>query len=233
VLSSTAPFYLTNLLEYYTGIFVYSVGVMSGTTAQFIVIFLNIAAFYYGGGVFDWKVSETWTFMPGILADGFVFRDYVMVIVTYCGVFYSMVLLWKLYMQIEGLKNYAKLTMNVIQNFGIYLMMYMFNDKIKFIHDNVGLAYFSILLLFSLISTKLIVCLMAKMEFNIINFEYLVFVPYFYLQSQYDGTPESEQTLKLVFYATLFTILGLFLRLVHCCIDQITEYLGIHCFTIN
>ena len=231
--SSIAPFYFTNLLEYYTGVFEYSIGIMNATTAQFLMIILNLLAFFYGGNVYSWEVSETWTFLPGFLAKGFTLGDYVIILVTSCGAIYSFILIWKLYLKVEGFKNYVMVTLNVVQHFALYGMMYLFDGKIQFIHENIGIAYLSILLIYSIITTKLIICLMAKMDFNIFDAEYLVFVPYFYLQSLYDGTEESKNTLRLVFYATFATIIVLYLRLVHCCISQLTDYLEISCFTIK
>jgi len=78
--------------------------------------------------------------------------------------------------------------------------LYLFNDDIKFLHDYAALAYISVILLASLITTKMIVCTMAKMDFAVLYLEFLLFVSFFYLQSQYDGIKESENTLKLTFF---------------------------------
>jgi hypothetical protein len=167
------------------------------------------------------------------MTDGFIFRDYGMVVVAYVGVIYSVVLIIKLYLGIQGFGTYVKVTLQMVQHLLCYVLMYMFDDRVPFIHNWAGLAYTSILLLYSLITTKLIVCTMSKMHYSFLHVEYLVFLPFFYIQSQYDGTVESEQTIKWAFIATFFAILGLYARFVQSCIGQLTEFLNISCFTID
>ena len=42
IYSSIGPFFIFNLIEYYTGVFLYSVGVIDGTTGQLLLVFFNI-----------------------------------------------------------------------------------------------------------------------------------------------------------------------------------------------
>ena len=231
--AAIAPFFFTNLLEHYSGVFVYSVGYLDGTTAQVMLILFNLLPGFLGNGFYDYKASEYLKFLPGIMTEGFVFRDYCLVIAAYMGVIYSVILIFKLFKWAESFGTYVQITLQIIQHLLCYVLMYMFNDKIPFIHNWTGFAYMSILLLYCLITTKLIVCIMSKMYFSFLHWEYLVFLPFFYIQSQYDGTVQSEETIKWAFIATFVAMFLLYARFVQSCIGQLTEYLNVSCFTID
>jgi len=70
--SSMNTFYVFNMVEYYTSIFLYTVGVIDGTSAQFIIILLNTIAFIYGGPVFNIILSQTLTFIPDVIPRDFL-----------------------------------------------------------------------------------------------------------------------------------------------------------------
>mmetsp|Transcript_11466 Transcript_11466/g.10128 ORF Transcript_11466/g.10128 Transcript_11466/m.10128 type:complete len:207 (+) Transcript_11466:318-938(+) len=198
-----------------------------------MLITFNLLPVFFGSGFYSQKVSDTWTFMPDILAQNYYFRDYAMIVVVYVGVIYSGVLIYKLYKGIEGLKTRVIVTLQLVQHFGCYFLMYSFDDKVPFVHEHAALAYISVLFLYAIITTKMIVCYMAKMEYSFIHLEYLVFVPYFYIQSQYDGSTESEALIKQAFCVTFAVIFLLYFRFVQCCISQLTNYLGIYCFVLG
>ena len=231
--SFACNYYFQNLIESYTGFYDYNFGILSGTTKQFMVVTFNLIAFFFGGDVYQWEVSETWTFLPEILTNGFKFRDYIFIAVVYVGILFSIMLLWRLNQEIKGFKNYAIVFIKLGQVYGVFILMYIFNGEIKFVREHIALLYISLVFLISLMTSKLVVCLMTKMELSLINLEFLIFVPYFYFQSKFDGTAESEEILKCVFYATLFAMIAVWFKFAHCCIFQFREYLGIYCFTIT
>mmetsp|Transcript_27455 Transcript_27455/g.31607 ORF Transcript_27455/g.31607 Transcript_27455/m.31607 type:complete len:82 (+) Transcript_27455:716-961(+) len=74
---------------------------------------------------------------------------------------------------------------------------------------------------------------MSKMKMSWIHWEYVCFLIYFYFQSKYDGSEESETNLKYAFFATFALLTLLYTRLFQSCISQITNYLGIYCFSIE
>ena len=74
---------------------------------------------------------------------------------------------------------------------------------------------------------------MAKMRYSFIHLEYLIFGVYFYYQSKYDGSLESEHNLKLAFWGVFFLVFLLYFRFVQGCISQITNHLDIYCFKIG
>mmetsp|Transcript_2464 Transcript_2464/g.2116 ORF Transcript_2464/g.2116 Transcript_2464/m.2116 type:complete len:194 (+) Transcript_2464:230-811(+) len=168
-----------------------------------------------------------------MLSHEIFYRGLSLLLVVYLGVMFSLILVYKVYQEVTEFQTRIVITLQLIQHFVLYIFLYLFNDDIKFLHDYAALAYISVILLASLITTKMIVCTMAKMNFAIIHLEFLLFVPFFYLQSQYDGTKESEDTLKLIFFITLGVITALYFKFVHCCISQLTDFLGIYCFTLG
>ena len=117
--------------------------------------------------------------------------------------------------------------------FGVFALMTMFDSKIKVVSDNAGLVYISTILLYAIITTKLIVCLMAKMTFSFVHPEYLVFGLYFYFQCTYQPTAECDNYLFYSLLTVLFVLSFLYYRLVSVCIEQIADNLGIYCFSIQ
>jgi hypothetical protein len=156
-----------------------------------------------------------------------------MVVVVYVGVIYSVCLLYKLYKQINGFKTYVIVTLQLVQHYLCYVLIYNYDTSIPFIKSNTGYAYISILFLYCIVTTKVIICYMAKMTYSFVHLEYLIFVPLFYIQSMYDGSDQSEQNLKIAFWATFIVIFAVYLRFVQVVIKEITDYLGIYFITIG
>ena len=88
------PFYLTNLLELYSGVFEYNIGNVDGTAGQILLIIFNFTSAFVGGHVYDLKLSETLTFLPSFITRDFVYRDCVMVLIAYSGLIYVAILIW-------------------------------------------------------------------------------------------------------------------------------------------
>ncbi|CAI2371000.1 unnamed protein product [Moneuplotes crassus] len=231
--STMVPFYFLNLIEYNTGVFYYSVGIMDGTSAQFMLMFFNILSFTCGADIYQRKISDLLPFMPNFLSDGYLLKHYVMVILIYVGVGFSITMIIKLLNSAKGVQTKMFAFLQIIQHLGIYGLMYLYDADILFVRDHAGIAYISVICMFVLLTCKLIVCLMSKMEYNVIHFEFLIFAPYFYIQSQYDATPESESALKIAFYATFVVMLLITFRFIQTSIGQLTKYLEIHCFKIG
>ena len=232
--ATTSPFYLTNLLEYYSGVYEYNIAHVDGTTGQWLLIMCNLFPFIYGNNFYDRPVGEILFFLPNILTDGFICRDYAMIILAYVGVIYSIVLIVYLLKSASGIKNIFIVSMQMLQMFGVFFIMAAFDETIPFINENAGWVYVEITLLYSIITTKLIVCLMSKMYYSFIHFEYLVFGIYFYFQYNYQpNSAEHDMQIKYAFWVTFAIYLFLYLRLVQTCINQIAENLGIYCFSLQ
>ena len=233
IFAATSPFYLTNLLEYYSGVYEYNVGNVDGTSGQIMLMFFNVLPFFAGTDVYSRKVKDLMPFLPNFLTSDLQLKHYAMILCVYVGVIYSFILLIYCYKSVSGFGKIFTLTMQVLQMFGVFIIMLLFDETIPFIHDNAGWVYICIALLYAIVTTKLIVCLMCKMHFSYLHAEYLIFLVYFYFQYNYDGSDAALTNLKYAFIGVFVTYLVLYIRLVQTCIDQISEDLGIYCFTLG
>ena len=94
MVASQAPFYLTNLLEHYTGVYEYSTANIDGTSGQMLMIFFNLVPFMFGSGVYGLLIKDVFFFFPEFMKGDYIIRDYAMIIVIYVGVFYSIILMF-------------------------------------------------------------------------------------------------------------------------------------------
>ena len=215
MIASQAPFYLTNLLEYYTGVYEYATANIDGTSGQMLMIFFNIVPFVFGSGVYDIPIRDLLPFLPEFLIKDYICRDYAMIIVIYVGVLYSIILMYYILKAMKSPMQLIISSLQMAQHFICYVILYYYDVKIPFVKDNALFFYISVAFVFSLVTTKLIVWTMAKMSHSFIHLEYLVFVPYFYVQSNYVPSPEWDFYLKLAFFSTLFVIGALYFRFVN------------------
>lgn len=91
--ASTSPFYLTNLLEYYSGVYEYNVGNIDGTSGQMLLIFFNFLPFAAGNNIYDRKIKEVFPFLPNFISREMILRDWGKLLLIYIGVFYSLILI--------------------------------------------------------------------------------------------------------------------------------------------
>lgn len=214
--ASQAPFYLTNLLEHYTGVYEYSTANIDGTSGQMLMIFFNLVPFVFGSNVYDLYLKDTFFFFPEFMKKDYIIRDYAMIIVIYVGVFYSIILIFHILRSSKSLKELAMSILQIVQLFICYVIIYNYNTDIAFVRQNALLMYVSVAFVFSLVTTKLIICSMAKMYYSPIHLEYFVFVPYLYIQSLYVPSAEWDFKIKVTFFATLAVIGFLYFRFVVC-----------------
>lgn len=233
MLASQAPFFLTNLLEHYSGVYEYAVANIDGTSGQMLLIFFNLLTAVFGAEVYDLPIKEIFWFLPSFLSRDYILRDYAIVILIYIGFFYSIILIFYIMKSMKSVKVTFICIFQILQHFICYVILFYYDNRIEFIHNNAGYAYIAVAFIYALVTTKLIVCTMAKMEFSVFHPEYLVFLVYFYFQYNYEPTPEYDFKIKWSFLAVLFTIIFLYFGFVKICIDQIANYLGVYCFSIE
>ena len=233
MLGTWTPLYLTHLLEYYTGVFEYTIGNIDGTTGILITIFLHLLPAFFGRNFYDIKLKDAFWFIPEFITREFIFRDLALLFVVYVGVILSLITFYYLFKAQKDKKTTFVLILQVAQNLFSYVILISFNTKIDFVRDNIGLFYILVTLIYNIVLVKLVVCLMAKMSFLPIHLEYLTFLIYFYFQSKYDGSIESENNVRYAFYVTFGILSFLYLRLFQSCITQLTSYLDIYCFSIE
>lgn len=232
--ASTAPFYLINMMEMYSGVYVYdNAPGTDSTSAQIYLMIFNLLPVIFGPDVYSYKMKELLPWVPSWITAEFVLCDLVVVIIAYFGIVFTIIMITKC---IKGSRQESKLVQCIflMGSFSmIYIFMLCFDSNIQFIKDHAALVFFWFSALYCIICTKLIICLMAKMHYSWVHYEYGVWLIYFYFQYQYDGSAESETKLKWAFYGTFVLLWALYLRLVSSCISQLTEYLNIYCFSIQ
>ena len=233
MLGTWTPLYLTHLLEYYTGVFEYSIGNIDGTTGILITISLHLLPVFFGKDFYDIKWKDAFTFLPNFITRDFEFRDLALLFVVYVGVLLSVFVLYYLFKAQKDKKSVFILSLQVLQNLLSYVILFSFDTKIEFVRNNLGLFYIMVTLIYNIVLVKLVVCLMAKMNFQPLHLEYLTFLIYFYFQSKYDGSSESEDKLRYSFYVTFGILAVLYFRLMQSWINQLTTFLNIYCFSIE
>jgi hypothetical protein len=55
IYASIGPYFYTNLLEHYSGVYVYSVGALDSTTGQMMLILFNLLPWIFGNGFYDYS----------------------------------------------------------------------------------------------------------------------------------------------------------------------------------
>ena len=241
------PLFSLHLLEYYTGVFEYTIGNIDGTLGYLIAVMLNFLPSIFGKNFYNIKLKEIFWFLPSfiyssseyvwdilglsnVMTRELIVRDIGMIYVVIGSVGFSTIVVYCLLDSQKSIKMKMVALFQLFQQICCYFILFSFDTKIEFIRDNSVLCYMMAIFMYNILQTKLVICLMAKMKFFPLHLEYIVFSIYFYFQYKYDGSNESLRNLKLGFYTT-FVILGiLYFRLFQSCISQLTEYLGIECF---
>ena len=89
IYASIGPYFFTNLLEYYSGVYVFNIGIIDSTTGQMVLIFFTLLPAIFGGDFYFWKLEETFPFLPSFMTDGILNKNVAMIVVVYVGVIYS------------------------------------------------------------------------------------------------------------------------------------------------
>ena len=248
LMGTWTPQFSLFILEYYTGVFEYSVGNVDETLNLLILIIFNLSPAIFGVTFYDWKILD-FSLLPysiqsfvlkvlsffnfsDIFTRGFVMRDLGLIFIVYHGLIFSMIAIYKMVKSQKSFKMIMFVLFQLSQQLLSYFVLFNFDTNIDFIKKNVVFCYIMIILIYNIVQTKLIICQVSKMVFYPLQFEYLAFLIYFYYQHQYDGSEESERNLKFGFFATLAVLGCLYIRLLHTCVSQIKEYLSLDLFSI-
>ena len=232
MLSTWAPFYFTNLLEHYSGVYEYAVGTIDATSGQYLIISFNLLSFFFGSNVYFTPLKEILFFLPEFITRDFILLDVVMIIVIYVGVIYTMLLVYFNLKSANSFTDKVECFIIMTLHFSCYIFLYLFNSSLNFLKESAALVYISIGFLFCILTTKLIVCTMSKMKFHIIHLEYLIPLLFIlYLKNCNKNVEES--LLRYEFYLFLASLAVLYFRCVQVIISQITHHLEIYCFVIK
>lgn len=172
-IASTAPFFLLNILEMYSGTFEYDI--IPGTdptSSQLNLIFFNMLPVIFGTDLYAKKLSYYLPWIPSWITRDFILGDVSLLIISYFGIVLTFVMIKKCIQGASQTNNTFKCVMQIISFFGIYLVMFSFDPKVKFVRENAGLVFFWCSTLYYIICTKLIICIMAKMDYTWLHLEY-------------------------------------------------------------
>lgn len=157
MLGTWTPLYLTHLLEYYTGVFEYTIGNIDGTTGILVTILLNLLPAFFGRNFYDIKCKDAFFFMPDFITREFILRDLGLLFVVYVGVLLSLITFYYLFKSQKDAKTTFILFLQVAQNLLSYVILISFDTKIEFVRDNLGLFYILVTFIYNIVLTKLVV----------------------------------------------------------------------------
>ena len=151
--------------------FEYDAGNIDSTTGLLVSILLNLLPFLFGSNFYDFSVKEIFWFLPDFVTRDLLMRDLAMMFMVYVGILYSIFLLYFLFNSVKTFKTRLVWSLQVIQHFVWYIILYNFDCKIEFVRNNIGWIYISVLFIYWIVLTKLIIWVMAKMTYinNIIK----------------------------------------------------------------
>lgn len=226
------PFYLAQLMEYHCGLVRTHVGNVGVTEGQFGQIAVMLVAYFCGGGFYDRKIVHVIPSLAGVVPDYLELSDVIITFIIVNSLFFAGYLIFEMLTTKPTLsgKLYALWGANPIVF--VLIDLYLLDSTDEFAFKNAAFMIMGVGLIFTLITTKVIISTMAHMHVSSFQIEPFLFVPYFYLRYFYHGK-DSLMLQKYSYIITFVVILALYLKFVRTCIMQITNHLGIYCFSIK
>ena len=185
-----------------------------------------------GGGFFDRKIVTFIPLLADIAPDYLEIRDVIMVFVIINSSVFGFALLLKIIAAKESFGGVLMAIYDMGPIFIILASVYLIDDDDEFTHKNAGVIIMAISIIFTLVTTKVIISTMAKMKLSVVNLEVFLMGGFFVIQYLYKGK-DRYLTQKYRFIVTFILVLVLYLKFVRTCIMQITNHLGIFCFSIK
>mmetsp|Transcript_10016 Transcript_10016/g.11397 ORF Transcript_10016/g.11397 Transcript_10016/m.11397 type:complete len:320 (+) Transcript_10016:231-1190(+) len=226
------PFYLAQLLEYHVGLVRTHVGNMGVTEGQLGQVAIMIVAALTGDSIFSSTIVSYAPFLVGIIPNFITVCDILITFVIISSLLFAGFLFFEMISNKKTLggKLYALWGTNPI--FMVIFNLYMLDPKDDFTSRNASAMIMAIGIIFTLVSTKVIISSMAMMHINSFQIEPLLFSGYFYFHYFYKGPKADEYAHYALVLAAVISFI-LYLKFVRVCIIQITQHLGIYCFSIK
>lgn len=161
MLTSWAPFYFTNLLEYYSGIYNYSVGAIDPTFGQFLVITFNLLSFFFGSNFYYTPLKDALFFLPEFITRDFLVIHIIMIIVVYIGVIYTALLIFYILKETKAFNDKLECSFIMTLHFSCYFFLYIFKSSLSFFKEKAAFVFIFVGFVFCILTTKLIVCRMS------------------------------------------------------------------------
>lgn len=189
-------------------------------------------AFFTGDTIFQLKITSLVPFLSGAIPDFVTICDIIVVFTVFNSLLFAAYLIYEMISQKETLngKLYALWGINPI--IFVLLNLYLIDGTDEFTIQNAALMIMMIGIIFTLVSTKVIISSMAKMHISSFQIEPLLFSGYFYFHYCYSGEHKEDYVLYSLIAASVVSLV-LYFRFVRVSITQITEHLGIYCFFIK
>lgn len=226
------PFYTAQLLELHVGMVRTHVGNIGVTEGQLGQCAIMMIAFIMGGRFYDRTLVGVIPALSGVVPDYVILSDIVVAVVSINSIFFGLYLVYEMFI---FQKEYYWKFVSIMRMLPVMLCLYtlyLLDPKDTFTYNNAALMIIALGLVFTLLTTKVIVSSMARMQYSFFQIEAFLFAGYFYFQYFYNGK-DQDKLQKYSFIITFVVILALYLKLVRTVIIQITNHLGIYCFSIK
>ena len=227
-----APFYLAQLLEYHVGHIRTQIGNIGVTEGQFGQIGVMIASFLLGATVYQNKVTAVFTFLSGVVPDYLELRDIVILVLVVNSLGFGAFLFVEIILSGKGFSGKIMAFMRTIPIWITIGCFWMLDSNDIHTINNAALIVFAFGLIFTIITTKVIITTMAKMDYSFIQFETILMAPYVLIQN-YCFCSSKALYEKAAFIIGSLLIAMLYIKFVRTWIVQITSKLGIYCFSIQ
>lgn len=207
------PFYLAQLLEYHVGHVRTHIGNIGVTEGQIGQILIMIFASFMGGNFFNKQIIDLIPALQEVVPDYIILSDVVMGVASFNSLLFALNLIYEMISNIESIsgKLYALWAMNPIVL--IIVNLYLLDEHREFCHNNAALMIWGVGLIFTLITTKVIISSMAKMHISSFQFEPFLLSVYLYFQNYYSGKDQPKLA-KYSFIITFIIVLALYLKFV-------------------
>lgn len=165
------PFFLGQLLEYHCGLVRTHVGNMGVTEGQLAQIAVLTGASFLGADFFSTKINDLVPAAVGVFPDCFIFEHIVFGVTVFNSLLFAAILLWEMISQKKTLsgKLYALWGLNPI--ILIITSLFLLDENDEFIKQNASIVIFGISMVFTIITTKVIISSMAHMHISSLQLE--------------------------------------------------------------
>lgn len=224
-----APFYLAQLLEHHVGIVRTHVGNIGVTEGQLAQCGIMLASTILGADIWNTPIRD----LLSVVGQGdlvpieYQIKEIVIFVLAFNGVMYAVVLTFEMVTHINTISGKLACIFRILPVAMLIAFLCLIDENDKFSQDHAALLILGGGLLFTIVTTKLIISTMAQMPYNGFQLESFVFGFYFYAQYCLTG-PDHDKNQAYGFILSMVLITGLYLKFVRVCILQITEHLGIY-----
>ncbi|CAI2368997.1 unnamed protein product [Moneuplotes crassus] len=230
------PFYLAQLLEYHVGLVRTNVGVIGVTEGQLAQCAVMAVAGFTKGEVFEITFVSFLPVLEGVIPAWLNICHAIVGFTVISSIVFAGYLVIEMVVQKETIKGklYALWGMNPI--ILMLINLYLIDENDPFVSKNAAVVILVVSVIFTLVTTKVIISSMALMHVRSFQLEPFLFAGYYYFHYLGPNSFPEAKAAEYAYYcliATFVISIILYFRFVRVCITQITAHLGIYCFSIK